>query len=264
MNQNSQNGLQCSQFEALLADALEYDAAGAQAAGAEANSLDSQARATVPHEAFEAHRQSCATCGALYAEAQEGMLLLRSIPEVEPPRNLVHNILAATSRAKVAGTAPTQVVRMEWLERWRRSLRPSMAGFLHSRFAASFAMAFFSLSLTLTLAGVNFGKLGKVDWHPSALRKSVVLQYTHIEANVMRYYDNMRLVYVFQSGIQELKKATAPQNNDTNRQPEQQNRKGRSPARDQRRDEEEQQNFIQERDNRLMANSTVHHKGVQL
>jgi hypothetical protein len=92
----------------------------------------------------------------------------------------------------------------------------------------------------------------------------VVLQYTHIEANVMRYYDNMRLVYVFQSGIQELKKATAPQNSDTNRPPEQQNRKGRSPAPNQRRDEEEQQNFIQERDSRLMANSTVHHKGVQL
>jgi len=260
MNQNSQNGLQCSQFEALLADALD----GAGANGAQAGAPAVHALPAGMREAFEAHRQSCAACGALYAEAQEGMLLLRSIPEVEPPRNLVHNILAATSRAEVAGTAPAQVVPMGRLERWRRSLRPSMAGFLHSRFAASFAMAFFSLSLTLTLAGVNFGKLGKVDWHPSALRKSVVMQYTHIEANVMRYYDNMRLVYVFQSGIQELKKATAPQNNDTNRQPQQQNRKDRSPAPDQRRDEEEQQNFIQERDNRLMANSTVHHKGVQL
>jgi hypothetical protein len=215
-------------------------------------------------EAFEGHRKSCAACGGLYAEALEGMLLVRSIAEVEPPRNLVHNILAATSRAEVAGTAPAEVTHIGWLQRWRRNLRPSMTGFLHSRFAASFAMAFFSLSLTLTLAGVNFGKLGKVDWHPSALRKSVVLQYTHIEANVMRYYDNMRLVYVFQSGIQELKKATAPQNNNGNQQPEQQNRKGRSPAPDQRRDEEEQQNFIQERDNRLMANSTVHHKGAQL
>jgi len=40
-----------------------------------------------------------------------------------------------------------------WLESVRRSFRPSLAGLMRSRFATSFAMAFFSLSLTLTLAG---------------------------------------------------------------------------------------------------------------
>jgi hypothetical protein len=271
MNQKSQNGLQCSQFEALLAEALDAvngaqhlaqapgspDRAGVARAGVEVPSpVNPQpaVQAAVLPEAFETHRQSCADCGVLFAEAQEGMLLLRAIPEVEPPRNLIHNILAATSLAEVAGTAPAPPVRIGRLERWRRSLRPSLAGFLHSRFAASFAMAFFSLSLTLTLAGVNFGKLGKVDWHPSALRRSMVLEYTHIEANVIRYYDNMKLVYVFQSGIQELKKATAPQNNNNNSQPDQQNRKN----------DDEQQNFNQESDSSLMAKSTVHHEGVQL
>src|SRR5215831_16691029 len=111
MNQNSQNGLQCSQFEALLADAL--DGASSQ------SGTDSPAREPVPDEAFEAHRQSCAACGALYAEAQEGKLLLHAIPEVEPPRNLVHNILAATSRAEAAGTAPAQVPHIGWMERCR-------------------------------------------------------------------------------------------------------------------------------------------------
>jgi len=254
MNQKPQNGLQCSQFEALLAEAL--DAANGTERVAQAPSPVNPppaVQAAVLPEAFEAHRQSCADCGALFAEAQEGMLLLRGLQEVEPPRNLVHNILAATSLVEVAGTAPAPPVRIGRLERWRRGLRPSLAGFLHSRFAASFAMAFFSLSLTLTLAGVNLGKLGKVDWRPSALRKSVVMEYTHIEANVMRYYDNMRLVLVFQSGIQELKKATAPQNNNNNSQPDQQNRKN----------DDDKQNFIQERDSSLMAKS-VHHEGVQL
>jgi len=83
-------------------------------------------------------------------------------------------------------------------------------------------MAFFSLSLTLTLAGVKISDLAKVDWRPSALRRSVVLQFNNVEASVMRYYDNMRLVYEVQSRVQQFKKATAPQNNNNNK-PEQQN-----------------------------------------
>lgn len=90
-------------------------------------------------------------------------------------------------------------------------------------------MAFFSLSLTLSLAGVKVSDLARMDWHPSALRKSVVLQYTQIEAKVMRYYDNMRLVYEVESRVQQLKKAAAPspnQNNGNkdNTRPDQQNR----------------------------------------
>jgi len=83
-------------------------------------------------------------------------------------------------------------------------------------------MAFFSLSLTLTLAGVKITDIAKVNWHPSALRKSVVLQFNNVEARVLSYYNNMRLVYEVQSRVQQFKKATAPQNNNNNK-PEQQN-----------------------------------------
>ena len=40
-------------------------------------------------------------CGPMLAQAREGMLLLRALPEVDPPKNMVHNILAATSLAEV-------------------------------------------------------------------------------------------------------------------------------------------------------------------
>lgn len=217
MNKDLQNGLSCSQFEALLAEALDDDGQG----------LPAKTR-----EAFEAHRKSCPDCASLFAEAQEGMLSLRTLQEVEPPRNLVHNILAATSRAEtVAATTLPDGVKTGWWQSLTHPRRLPRLGFLHSRFVTSFCMAFFSLSLTLSLAGVRLNDLSRIDWHPSALRRSVVLQYTQIEAKVVRYYDNMRAVYVVESLGQQLKRAVAPAQNDNNRnnkdntRPDQQNRK---------------------------------------
>jgi hypothetical protein len=262
MNKDLQNGLTCSQFEALLAEALDD----------QGQSLPATTR-----EAFEAHRQSCQNCASLFAEAREGMLLLETLQEVEPPRNLVHNILAATSRAEAGAATAAQAAKAGWWERFTRTLRLPRLGFLHSRFVTSFCMAFFSLSLTLSLAGVKLSDLARVDWHPSALRKSVVLQYTQIEARVMRYYDNMRVVYVVESLGQQLKKAAAPAQNDNtpnkdNTRPDQQNRMvvpgtGRP---------EEEENYSQERDGSALeearsfpaahelADPTMRNQGVQL
>src|SRR5215469_1198283 len=215
MNKDLQNELTCSQFEALLAEAFDDEGQSVPPRG-----MPSQTR-----EAFEAHRLSCANCAPLFAEAQEGVLLLRTLEEVEPPRHLVHNILAATSGAESVATEIPQTAG--WWQRLQRSLRVPRLGFLHSRFVTSFCMAFFSLSLTLSLAGVRVGDLAKVDWHPNALRKSVVLGYTQVEARVMRYYDNMRLVYEVQSRVQQIKKVTNPAPNDNNKdntRPDRQNR----------------------------------------
>ncbi len=266
MNRDPQNGLQCSQFEALLADALDDADVEAQAgagahAGAETGSGALTALPAEVREAFAAHRRSCAACSASYAEALEGMLLLRAIPEVETPKNLVHNILAATSLAEIPVQAAAKGVRRaSWAQRKLRDFRPAMSGFMRSRFAASFCMAFFSLSLTLNLAGVKIVDLLNAAQHPGTVRKSLVLEYTSVEAKIMRYYDNMRLVYEVRLRMQELKKVTTPQNNNNNNRPEQQNWKHSAPQ--QR--PEEQENLSQEGNSSLIAQSTMHREGAQL
>jgi hypothetical protein len=235
MSKDPQNGLECSQFEALLADAL--DSLNDGQADALGGLTPEQRRA------FEAHRLSCAICGPMLAEVRQGLTLLRGLPEVDPPKNLVHNILVRTSRAQAAAEAAGAPVPAGGARRWLQSLRPSFAWLWHSRFATSFAMAFFSLSLTLTLAGVRITDLAKVDWRPSALRKSIVLRFTNVEASVMRYYENMRLVVEVESRVQQLKKATTPPSNNNNR-PEQQN--WNRPGDNGR--PEKQENVVQERD----------------
>ncbi|MGC2742690.1 MAG: hypothetical protein WA672_05850, partial [Candidatus Angelobacter sp.] len=80
MNNEPKHGMECSEFEALLADALD-------------NAIASDAR-----QAFDEHGRSCTVCGPMLAEALEGMVMVRGLAELEPPKNLVHNIVAATSR----------------------------------------------------------------------------------------------------------------------------------------------------------------------
>src|SRR5438270_9450666 len=192
MNNEAKHGMECSEFEALLADALD-------------NAI---AADTLP--AFDEHGKSCAVCGPLYAETWEGMLMIQGLAELESPKNLVHNILAATSRKEATAEQIAEEAKLGWMDRLRRSLRPGIGGLMHSRFAMSFAMAFFSLSITLTLAGVKVTDVKNMVEHPSLLRKNVVLGFTNVEAKVTSYYDNLRLVYQVQAKVRELKKNTAP------------------------------------------------------
>jgi hypothetical protein len=197
MASNSHNPLQCTQFEALLAEAIDGTLAAPEMVQ------------------FEAHARACADCGPMFAEARQGMQLLRTLAEVEPSRNLVRNILIATTGAeerKTVTAAPTT----GWGERLRGWLEPVFAPVAATvrqpRFAMSFSMAFFSVALLLQVTGVSVGDLRNADLRPSSLRDAVVRKYYATSADVVRYYDNLRLVYEVQTRLEELRNAaTAPQ-----------------------------------------------------
>ena len=200
MTEQRQNTVQCSQFEMLLSDALD---------GVLTEEVS---------RAFEGHATACPACGPMLAEAREGMLLLRALEDLEPPKNMVHNILAATSAAEQA-KAPAKAAAAGWKTRVWKPLRGVLTGVIQPRFVTSFAMAFFSLSLTLTLSGVKFRDLGKIDWHPRAMGRAVVLQYTQVETKVVQYYKNMRLVYEIESRVSDLRKSSDAEQNDQQQQP---------------------------------------------
>jgi hypothetical protein len=239
MNNEPKHGMACSEFEALLADALD------------------SAIAADSRQAFDEHGRSCAVCGPLLAEALEGMLMVRGLAELEPPKNLVHNILAATSRKEATAEQIAEEAKLGWMERLRRSLKPQVGGLLHSRFAMSFAMAFFSLSITLTLAGVKITDVKNMVENPSMLRKNAVLGFTHVEAKVTSYYENLRLVYQVQAKVRELKKNTAPVSEPGGNR--QQNRKS-APENGRPKDE----NYSMERDDSLIAQTFMWHEGARI
>jgi len=215
--------MNCAEFEALLAEALDGALGGGE------------------RERFEAHRTACAECGPLYEDAAAGLSWMKSLEEVEPPRNLVRNILIATSgqekereRAAAGESAWSRV--QKWLP---ASLFPVYATLRQPRFAMSAAMAFFSVSLMMQVTGVKLSDLRYVSLRPSAIQSSAVRSYNETSARVVKYYENIRLVYEIQTRMQELKDAAQPapqaqpsgpkkdnkKDNDTSGQPDQEQEK---------------------------------------
>jgi hypothetical protein len=211
------NGMECSQFEALLSEALDGQLSGSR------------------KETFEAHGRVCAVCGPLLAEAIAGQQWLKSLEEVEPPANLVHNILMATSgissaRLKAAAGVRTTPLGERVREWWDSFFTPTAAFVRQPRFVMSFGMIFFSFSLALSAAGVKPSDVAKIDLHPAALKRT----YYTTQGRVVKFYENIRWVYEIESRVREFKRSTTPaepgpekptqnrkNNNDTSGQPDQ-------------------------------------------
>ncbi len=188
------NGMQCNEFEALLFDALDGLLTSAK------------------QERFRAHARVCAKCGPMFAEVEAGQHWLKSLTEVEPPANLVNDILAATSgiqsyRLQSSVSAIHLPSLGERIREWADSfLTPVWSTVRQPRFAMSFGMAFFSLSVALSVAGVKPTDLKRADLSRSGLRRT----YYTTSARVVKYYENIRLVYEIESRVQEFKRATTP------------------------------------------------------
>jgi hypothetical protein len=221
-NDQTSNGMRCNEFDLLLTDAIDGVLTG--------TGLDR----------FQAHARVCRTCGPLLAEAEAGRNWLKGLTEVEPPASLVMNILASTTgvdtqrlRVNARATQP----RISWWEHVQASLfgsvlEPIWATVRQPRFAMSFGMAFFALSVGLTVAGVKPADLREVSLRPAAIRHA----YYNAHARVVRKLDNVKAVYEVQAALREVKRNLAPaepalqksrpakqkdDKNDTTQQPEQ-------------------------------------------
>src|SRR5664279_3508719 len=133
----NQSGMQCVEVEALLAEVLDGTLQGPMLV------------------AFEAHQQTCTSCRSLTEEAKAGMHWLKGLDEAEPPRNLVHNILAQTIGALPSEHAVVSPRGDGWFDKIKGRLAPIFAPVATPRFAMSFGMAFFSITMLLSIAGLH-------------------------------------------------------------------------------------------------------------
>ncbi len=70
------------------------------------------------------------------------------------------------------------------------------------------AMAFFSIALTLNLTGIKLTEVRAADLRPSRLRATLTRQYYSTNEQVMKYYENLRLVYEMEARVRELRRST--------------------------------------------------------
>ena len=225
--------MQCSEFDALLSQAIDGTLAGERLTS------------------FEAHARECGTCGPLLQEAEAGRSWLKSLAAIEPPEELITNILLQTS-----GVRPAQARGQTSL--WTRVRE--LAGLIVSpivgvakqpRFAMSFGMAFFTLSVSLSLAGVKLTDLRHLDLRPSAIRRT----YYETTGRVVKYYENIRFVYEIESRVRQFKQSTAPaeqprQDNNRNRKENNKDNTSGQP------DQKQERNYSQGGDTLIYASLT--------
>lgn len=183
----------CGEWEMLLADALDG--------------------LLKPEEEvrFLAHKAACPACAALYEAARKGREWLEFLsPDPEPPEGLLEKILATTGPGRavsglpvpaMAGGVPSFVPpawqQPGFLARTRASVQPRML--------LTAAMAFFSIALTLNLAGVRLSSLRLADLRPRAMRSYMERQLTMASVPIVRYYDHLRFVYEVEARVRELR-----------------------------------------------------------
>jgi hypothetical protein len=185
--QQSQKGaLQCEEWEALLADALDGTLAAEDTA------------------VFTAHGNDCPMCAEMLAQARQGQEWMKFLQEEPPaPADLVAKILGRTSGAAlpqlaVAGAAQPIVPHVAHF-----TMRNT---FRDSRILMTVAMAFFSIMLTLNMAGIHLNSLRMADLKPSALQTNFARQFYGAKKQMVSYYESLRLVYEVESKMRELRR----------------------------------------------------------
>ena len=173
---------------------------------------------------FDRHVSTCIDCNGMYADAQRGAawLELLKTPRPEPSAKLMERILSQTSgQAGFAATGETvlqprmvpaavPIVMPVAVPANLLQFRPRTPKFtawpnvmLQPRLAMTAAMAFFSIALTLNLTGVQLNRLHLSDLTPTNLKHT----YYAANADAARYYDNLRVVRVMESRVQDLREA---------------------------------------------------------
>ncbi|MGZ4814029.1 MAG: anti-sigma factor family protein [Terriglobales bacterium] len=182
-----QHGMQCAEFDALLTDALDGVLSGPKLVR------------------FNTHKSGCPACAAMFAEAEEGMNFLKALPELDPPAGFAERVLLATSGLQAKAKAETP---RSWAERIREFVAPKFRAtwttVMQPRFAMSFGMAFFSITLVLNVIGVKVTNIRTADLRPSA----IVRNYYETTGRLVKYYENIRFVYEMETRVRAVMKAT--------------------------------------------------------
>lgn len=183
--------LACEQWEAMLAEAFDGLLAAEEAAR------------------FDSHAHSCTACAQMLEEARRGQQWLQYLTKEPPiPQDLVARILAQTTGSLALATAApnSSAAVIPKQPFWKHV--PLFASFrrIEPRLMMTAAMAFFSIALTLNLAGIRAGNIHLSDFNPTTLRSNLERQFASASRPVVRYYDHLRFVYEFEARLREFRR----------------------------------------------------------
>ena len=141
----------------------------------------------------DAHVRGCAACAELLADSQAAVAFMESVREPEPPPELITRILYRTQVEKPA--APERQPR-GWFSRLFQPI-------LQPRFAMGMAMTILSFSMIGRMAGIPQRPLRAADLEPAAIWTAIDTRAHRAYDRVVKYVDNLRLVYEIQNRLGE-------------------------------------------------------------
>jgi hypothetical protein len=100
---------------------------------------------------------------------------------------------------------------------WQPGFYGQVRRYAQPRLLMTFAMAFFSIALTLHLTDVRLSGLRLSDLRPSAIRSFMERRITMASTPIIRYYDHLRFVYEVESRMRELRRDAQSEQTDRNR-----------------------------------------------
>ena len=145
---------------------------------------------TVRKVEVAAHLAGCDSCRVLLEDVRGVIKLCQEAEALEPAPWLVSKILRATAGERKPG----------WRERLAAFLRPTV----QPRLAYTVAMAIFSLSMLVNVAGINLRNLSLQDLNPRVWAYQANRSGHLLYARAEKFYYDLRVVYEIESRIRQL------------------------------------------------------------
>lgn len=171
--------MKCAEFEILLSDSLDGII-----------SPSDQAR-------LDEHARSCAACAELAADCGAAIAFLGHVELVDPPAELVNRLVF------MAPTGVTARPSHEAKGKWTAVFGGWFAPLLQPRLAMGMAMTILSFSMVGRLLGLQERQLTMADLEPAKVVATLDLKVHRAYDRAVKYYENVRLVYVIQSQLRE-------------------------------------------------------------
>ena len=179
----------CGRWETMLVDALDQQL-----------SAEDQAF-------FDEHKATCANCSALLDQSSCGRQWLACLDAApEPPAGLVESILRQTGPGLLAAAPLPQVVGAAATPVWHPPTGPMawLRRLSEPRLMMTAAMAFFSITLTLSLTRTQLQQMHTADLNPGSMRAALERRIATASTPVVRYYDHLRFLYEVESRVHEM------------------------------------------------------------
>jgi anti-sigma factor RsiW len=171
--------MNCTQFEALLADYLD----GTLAA--------------IEHSALEEHAAACLGCREFMQDATAGARLLAGTPEIEVPPDLVTRIAYQAPNGRLRHPLDQPGLLSRLASKWLQPL-------LQPKLAMGMAMTVLSFAMLQRCTGIQVQHIQAADLSPVRIWDGLEDRAIRVKDRAVKYYENIRLVYDIESRLRDM------------------------------------------------------------